>query len=445
MSTDTLIFNATVITINPNDEIIENGYIAIRDGKISEIGKLDKNNPMPQASEYFDGNGGMVLPGLINTHTHLPMTLFRGLSDDLPLSVWLNEHIFPAEAAHITPETVKWATLLGCAEILLSGTTTCCDGYFLEDYVAEAVASLGLRAVLGQGVIDFPAPGVADPARNIDHALEYVKKWKHKNSRIQPSIFCHSPYTCSAETLRNAKAAANSEGVLFQIHASETKEERENSILQHGISPIAYLDRLGILDEKTLLVHAVHSDENDIKLIADRQAAITHNPESNMKLASGIAPLYCFLESDIRVGLGTDGAASNNTMDMFRAMDITAKLHKVRTSDPTTADAHTVLKLVTLDAAKAIGLDKEIGSLEVGKKADMILVDCRVPHLTPIYHPVSHLVYSANSNDVRDVWIDGKIIVKNRNLVTINLDTVFRNIEMIAKSVRDSESRRDGT
>jgi 5-methylthioadenosine/S-adenosylhomocysteine deaminase len=194
------------------------------------------------------------------------------------------------------------------------------------------------------------------------------------------------------------------------------------------------------LDEKTLLVHAVHSDENDIKIISDRHSAIAHNPESNMKLASGIAPLYCFSESGIRLGLGTDGAASNNTMDMFRTMDIAAKLHKVRTSDPTTADAHTVLRLATIDAAKAIGLDKEIGSLEIGKKADMMIVECRVPHLTPMYHPVSHLVYSADSGDVRDVWIDGKIIVKNRNLITINLETVFQNIEVIAKSVSDGNS-----
>lgn len=438
---DTLIYNGTLITVNPDFEIIENGFIAIRDGKISDLGKLNSDNKLPEASECTNAEGCLILPGFVNTHTHLPMTLFRGLSDDLPLSVWLNEHIFPAETAFITPENVRWATMLACAEMLLSGTTTCCDGYFLEDYVAQAVESSGMRAVLAQGVIDFPAPGVHDPAQNIAHAQKYLKTWKNRSPRIHPSVFCHSPYTCSAETLKNAKALADSEGVLFQIHVSETQKECQNSILQHGISPVAYLDRLGILDDKTLLVHAVWTDENDIKIIADKHAAISHNPESNMKLGAGIAPLHKFLQSGIRVGLGTDGAASNNTMNMFRTMDMTAKLHKVSTGDPTVADAQTVLKLATIDAAKAIGLDKEIGSLEIGKKADLMIVDCRTPHLTPIYHPASHPVYAADGADVRDVWIDGRLIVKNRNLMTIDIDLVFRNIRSIAESVFDRKQR----
>jgi 5-methylthioadenosine/S-adenosylhomocysteine deaminase len=435
MRFDMIVHNGLLITVNPEFDIIDNGFIAIRDGKIARIEKQDDNTALPESAEYIDAGGGIVLPGLINTHTHLPMNLFRGLADDLPLSIWLNEHIFPAEAKHICPENVKWAAMLACSEMLLSGTTTCCDGYFLEDFVAWAVEASGMRAVLGQGVIDFPAPGISDPADNIAHAAAFVEKWKGKNSRIHPSIFCHSPYTCSAQTLKNAKTAADSSGVLFQIHAAETKQEREETILFHGLSPIAYLDHLGILDKNTLLVHAIWTDDKDIDIIAKNGVKISHNPESNMKLGSGIAPLPQFLQAGITVGLGTDGCASNNAADLFRTMGITAKLHKVNTLDPTVINARTALELATIRGAKAMGLDNDIGSLEIGKKADMIIIDTDAPHLLPMYHPTSVMVYAASGSDVRDVIIDGKLVVKDRRILVWDTDMILRHIEAIAKSV----------
>jgi 5-methylthioadenosine/S-adenosylhomocysteine deaminase len=291
MHLDTLIHNGVIVTMNPAFEIIESGAIGIQDGKIAYLGMETPESPVPGTNKSIDAKGCIVMPGLVNTHTHLPMTLFRGLADDLPLDRWLNEFIFPAEAKHVRPETVGWATLLACCEMLLSGTTTCCDGYFLEDLVATAFQESFMRGVMGQGVIDFPAPGVPDPDKNVEEAIKFVEKWKQKSPLIRPSIFCHSPYTCSEKTLKYAKKAAVDNGVLFQVHISETFKERQDCEKQHGISPVRYLDKLGLLDKNTLLVHAVWVDDTDLQVIFETGACISHVPESNMKLASGIAPV----------------------------------------------------------------------------------------------------------------------------------------------------------
>jgi len=246
------------------------------------------------------------------------MTLFRGLADDLPLSLWLDEFIFPCEAKYLTPETVRVGTLLACAEMLLSGTTTCCDGYFFEDDVASAVYKSGIRGVLGQGVIDFPAPGVPDPSDNIKNAVRFVEKWQNVSPLITPSIFCHSPYTCCQETLKKAKAASDSKGLLFQIHAAETKSEYVRIQSEQHTTPVKYLDRIGSLDENTLIVHGIWLDDDDIEIIAKRRSKVSHNPQSNMKLASGVAPVPSLITAGVTVGLGTDGCASNNDLDLFR-------------------------------------------------------------------------------------------------------------------------------
>ena len=275
--------------------------------------------------------------------------------------------------------------------MIISGTTTCCDGYFLEGDVALAVNAFGMRAVLGQGVIDYPAPGVPDPAANVETAKAYVEEWKDISSNIMPSIFCHTPYTCSEETLTKAKSVSEELGVLFQIHVAETKDERDQSLSEHQMTPIEYLDKLGILDQNTLLVHCIWLNEADIEIIAARQSNVSHNPESNMKLASGISPLSRLVNYGIPIGLGTDGCASNNNLDLFQEMDMAAKLHKASTLDPTVMDARTVLKMTTIDAARAIGLDDVIGSLEPGKQADIIIIDSNKPHLVPMYHPAAAL------------------------------------------------------
>lgn len=442
MHFDTVIHNGLIVTMNPAFEIIESGIIGIHAGKIAYLGKETPESPVPGARKKIDAKGCIVMPGLVNTHTHLPMTLFRGLADDLPLDLWLNEHIFPAEAKHIQPESVRWATLLACCEMLLSGTTTCCDGYFLEDYVATAFQGSFMRGVLGQGVIDFPAPGVPEPDKNVDEAIKFVEKWKEKSPLIRPSIFCHSPYSCSEKTLKSSKKAALDNGVLFQIHVSETFRERQNCQKQHGTSPVRYLHNLGILDKNTLLVHAVWIDDADLEIISATGACISHVPESNMKLASGIAPLPKILNAGITTGLGTDGCASNNTLDLFTTMDVCAKLHKVNTLDPTDVDARTVLEMATISGAKSIGLGNITGSLEIGKAADIIIIDIQKPHLTPIYSPVSHLVYAVNGSDVTDVLIAGKPVVKKRKITVLNTDKIIERIKKLSTFIGQSSDQR---
>jgi 5-methylthioadenosine/S-adenosylhomocysteine deaminase len=445
MQLDTLIVNGVLITVNPDFEIIENGWIGIKDGQIVMVQSHRPDLSLPCALETIDADGGIVMPGLVNTHTHLPMSLFRGLADDLPLMTWLNDHIFPAEAAFIQPESVYTGTLLACAELLLSGTTTCCDGYFYEHFCTQAVSLSGLRAILGQGVIDYPAPGVADPSENISAASEFIQCWQNVNPLIQPSIFCHSPYTCSGETLRKAKDIARSTGSLFQIHAAETRSEYDLIQNRHKLSPIAYLDSLNILDSRTLLVHAIWLDDADIGIVARSGAAVSHAPESAMKLGSGIAMVPEFIQANIRIGLGTDGCASNNNQDMFQEMDTAAKLHKVSTLNPQALKSRTVLEMATIGGAKAIGMDRIIGSLVPGKQADLLIVDTNAPHMTPLYHPESHIVYAASGSDVRDVMIGGKWRVKSRNLVSLNLDEILDQAYLEGKRIQEWRTRRETT
>jgi 5-methylthioadenosine/S-adenosylhomocysteine deaminase len=411
MAYDLVIHNGTIVTVNEAFEIIPDGLLCAKAGKLECIEPLDDSQSIPAADETIDAGGGLVMPGLVNTHTHLPMTLFRGLADDLPLDIWLNEYIFPAESVHLNPERVRWGSLLACTEMLLSGTTTCCDGYFYENMVAEAVQASGMRAVLAQGVIDFPAPGVPEPKDNLKIPEAFIARLQNQTSLISPSVFCHSAYTCSAETFRN---------------------ECQRIQDEHHCTPIQYLDQLEILDENTLLIHCVWLTAEDIAIIASRKACISHNPESNAKLASGIAPVPEILRSGIPVGLGTDGCASNNNLDLFHEMDMAAKLHKAATSDPTTMDARTVVEMATIGGARAIGLGKHIGSLEVGKAADVIIIDTSVPHLAPIYHPESHIVYAAKSSDVRDVVVNGCVRVRNRNVLSLDVEEIMAKVREIA-------------
>lgn len=436
MNFDIVIYNGVIVTVNPDFDIIDDGLVCIKDGKLKRVETGSGDLPLPEAQETIDAGGGIIMPGLVNTHTHLPMTLFRGLADDLPLAKWLNEYIFPAEEKHIRPETVRLGTLAACAEMILSGTTTCCDGYFFEEDVAAAVNETGLRAVLGQGVIDFPAPGVPHPADNVKNALKFVQKGQSISPLITPSIFCHSPYTCSETTLKKAKNAAAAEDVLFQIHIAETQSEYDQIQAQQRATPIKYLDNIGILDKNTLLVHCVWLDDDDLEIIAQRRAKVSHNPESNMKLASGIAPVPKLLTAGITVGLGTDGCASNNDLDLFREMDTAAKLHKVNVLDPTVMDAGTVLKMATIGSARAIGLEKDIGSLEVGKQADIIIIDTFKPHLLPLYNPVSQIVYAAQGSDVQDVIVNGKFLLKDRRLLTIELEGILKKMADIGAVVK---------
>ncbi len=436
MSLDLLIHGGSVITVNRNFDVIENGMIGVSGDTIALVSKQAENDPLPEAGRYIDARGGIVMPGLVNTHTHLPMTLFRGMADDLPLHEWLNEHMFPAEAAVITAETAGDGALLACAEMLLSGTTTCCDGYFQEAAVAEAVLAAGMRAVLGCGVIDFPAPGVPNPAENVAHAAAYCRDLTGVSPLVTPSIFCHSPYTCSRETLTRAKETASKLGVLFQIHVAETRFERDQFLAEHQKTPVAYLDGLALLDKNTLLAHGIWVDAVDIETIARRKASVSVTTESEMKLASGIAPVPEYLAAGVPLGLGTDGAASNNDLDMFREMDMTAKLHKARLLDPTTMDARSIITLATRRGAEAIGLGEKTGSLETGKQADIIILDTRRPHLIPRYSSVSHTVYAARGSDVRNVMVAGRLLVEEGRLLSLSLDEVIDRVQAIGKEIK---------
>ena len=441
MDFDAVIHNGILVTVDERMRIIQKGWIGIQAGIIRAVEVSLPDMAPPDSRLTIDADGGIVMPGLVNTHTHLPMSLFRGLADDLPLMTWLNDHIFPAEARFINPESVRRSTLLACAEMLLSGTTCCCGGYFHEDTVARAVAETGLRAVLAQGVIDFPAPGVPDPAKNITHARNYTRRWKNLSRLITPSLFCHAPYTCSDGTLKAAKAAADELGLLFQVHVAETRFERDQSIKEKGLSPVAHLDRLGILDQQTLMAHCVWVDESEIGIIAARRCGVAHCPESNMKLASGIAPVTGMRSAGVTVSLGTDGCASNNNLDLFGEMGTAAKLHKMATGDPTTLDAASVLKMATIDGARSIGLADRIGSLETGKQADIIIIDTRKPHLTPMYHPESHIVYAAGGADVRHVMVAGTPVVRDRHLLTIDIGEVMDRVNDIARDIRSTLNR----
>ncbi|MGW8222963.1 MAG: amidohydrolase [Syntrophobacteria bacterium] len=436
MEADLLISGDFVLTFNEGKEILEKGAVAVTGDGIVAVGETSRLAEEIEAKEELDASGCLVMPGLINLHTHAAMSCFRGLADDLPLQEWLHEHIFPAEATYVSEENVYWATLLAVVEMIKSGTTTFCDGYFYEDGAARAVAASGIRAVLGQGVVDFPAPGVPDPRINLKAAEAFVFRWQGKSSRLMPSIFCHSPYTCSPATLMGAKDICREHEVFFQIHLAETRTEVEETLQRYGHRPVHHLANLGLLDAQTICHHAVMVNEEEIELLAHSGVGVSHNPESNMKLASGVAPLPRMLAAGVKVGLGTDGCASNNNLDIFQEMDTAAKLHKVHQGDPALSSALQVAAMATKGGAAALGMTQVLGSLEPGKKADLIVIDLNQPHLTPMYEPCSHLVYAARGADVRDVVIDGSIIMRERRLLDIDEQEVMAKVRTIAEGIR---------
>ena len=424
------------MTMSAGMEIIEDSIIGIKDGLIVKISqKKDSGSNAFSAKETIDASGCIVMPGLVNTHTHLPMVCFRGMADDLPLMKWLNEHIFPAEARFVNKKMVYDGATLAMAEMILSGTTTFCDGYFFEDAITEAVSVAGMRAVVSQGFSDFIMPDKSSFEKMMAAAKRFVTRWQPYAPMITPAYFCHSPYTCSPATLVRVKEAAREAGILYLIHLLENKDEIDTILNRYGKKPVRHLLDLGVLDEQTVAVHCNWLTEEDIAVFADLGVKVSHNPESSMKLAAGVAPVPEMLKHGIKVGLGTDGSASNNDLDMFREMDTAAKIHKVTSLDPTVMSAETVLKMATIDGAKVLGLDKLIGSIETGKRADIILVDMNQPHLTPLYNCYSQLVYAARGADVKTSIINGRIVMKDRHLLTIDLQAAMKNVRAIATDI----------
>ena len=431
---DIIIEGGTLLTMSETMDVIDNPVIGIKDGKIVFIkhGDIDRANSYT-ANKVLSAHGSLIMPGLINTHTHLPMVCFRGLADDLPLMDWLNNHIFPAESKFVTREMVYRGAMLAIAEMILSGTTTFCDAYFYESEVARAAFDSGMRAIVSQGFIDFPKP--TDPTRIADIAERFISKWQPKSPLIIPALACHSPYTCSPETLTSVKAAARRADVLYSVHVSETKEEVAIVRERFGKTPLQHLKDMDILDERTVAVHCIWIEDHELEILQSLNVKVSHNPESSMKLAAGCAPVPILIQKGITVGLGTDGSASNNDLDMFREMGTAAKLHKVIQMDSTVMDAKTVLKMATINGAKALGLEDRIGSIEPGKLADLIIVDTKKPHLAPMHNYYSQLVYAASGADVKTSIIGGKVVMHNRELTLVDLPSIMQEVRNIAKLI----------
>ena len=415
------------------DPPIKTNYcIALQGNIIRHIGPANEFNT-GKAKTVINGHGQLALPGLINGHCHAAMTLFRGLADDLSLADWLNKHIFPAEARHVTPDMVYWCSKLAAAEMILSGTTTVADSYFYEHHAAKAFTDAGLRAVAAQGVIDFPAPGVPDPGKNIDHAAEFLAQWQN-HPLIHPAVFAHSPYTCSSETLVAAKKLAHAEKTLLFIHTAETEQEASMIQGKQGDSPLRHLHKLGILDAETVCIHAVWLDDQDLDIIAETGSSIVVCPQSNLKLASGITQLQAMLARGIRVGIGTDGAASNNRLDMIREMDICAKLHKLRDLDPVAVPASTIVNMATSKGASVLGLHKKVGQLKMGKQADIILINLDTPHIQPM-HGSNLPFYAAQGSDVQTVLINGEIVMQERKILNFDLKETLEQVRRLANQI----------
>jgi len=432
---DLLIYDAMVLTMEKDGAWFCPGYVFIKENKIKAI---DKGRPteslFSQAQKVIKATDRLVMPGLINAHNHAAMSLLRGVADDLPLNKWLHEYIFPIESTFVNEEFVYWGTLLAGWEMLSTGTTCFADGYFCEDGAVKACNDLGIRAILAQGIIDLPAPGVPEPEQNIAQAEQFLKKWQGYSDLIIPALFAHAPYTCSASTLKRAKQLAQTYQTFLFIHVAESKWEVEQIKKEHGLTPVAYLESLGILDEKTVIVHANWVSEEDIKIIRNTGVGVVHNPESNLKLASGLCPVPKLLLKNIPVALGTDGPASNNNLDMFQEMNTTAKIHKVSYLDPTIMPAKSVLEMATIIPSSIFKLNT--AKLKENAIADIIIINLKQPHLFPIYNPYCHLVYAVDGADVETVIVNGKVLVEDKRLISVDIEKIKYEVLNLATQIK---------
>ncbi len=438
---DVLIKNGTLVTMDKGRRILKNFSIGVEGGRIVEISQKIKG----EADFVVDASKKIVLPGLINAHTHLPMTLLRGVADDLPLDKWLREVIWPIEAG-LEDKHVYAGSLLGCLEMIKTGTTCFNDMYFFIDEIARAVGEAGMRGVLSWAMIDGgdeeKGKRLAAEGERLIKRCQQAKS-KDKHGRVRVFLGPHAPYTCSEGLLIRAKELADKYKTGVHIHVAETKKEVEDSIKAKGKRPFEYLDSIGFLGGNVLAAHSTWASKKEIGIMRARGVKVAHNPTCNMKLASGVANVPEYVKSGVVVALGTDGPASNNNLDMFEDMKICALLHKLNTGDPSAVPAEQVLEFATINGAKALGLQDEIGSLEVGKKADIILVDTNVPNLTPFTNPVSHLVYAASGSDVDTMLVDGKMIMEHKQLRTLDQEEVLSFAAEQAKDLLSKTGRAD--
>ncbi|NOX63352.1 MAG: amidohydrolase family protein [Chloroflexi bacterium] len=446
---DTLLVGGAVVTMNAKWDIFDPGAVAIDGSDIVAVGPVARVRQIVKAENEIDCSGQIIIPGLVNAHTHAAMTLLRGLVDDLRLDVWLLGYMMPVEREFVGPDFCDVGTRLACAEMLLSGVTTFNDMYYFEEEVARATADVGMRAVLGQTILKFPAPD----AESYDHGLErcrsFIEGWKD-HPLITPAVAPHAPYTSTAEILQAATSLALEFDVPLHIHLSETALEVQNAERDFGAPPIEYVYEQGLFNAKVIAAHCVHITRGEIPLLADHGAGVAHNPSSNLKLASGFAPVQQMRAAGVPVGIGTDGPASNNDLDMFEEVRLASFLPKAVTGDPTALPAREAFAMATIEGARALHMDAIIGSLEVGKRADIVVVDQDGVHSTPRFHLsdaniYGHLIYAAKSEDVRHVWVHGRQLVRDRELLTIDLPALRARAIEIAARINAFMTEREGS
>jgi 5-methylthioadenosine/S-adenosylhomocysteine deaminase len=436
---DLVVEGRWVLTMDAADTIVENGAVAVNDGVIVAVGPAGEIDDRYAAAERIAGGNRIVMPGLINGHSHAAMTLLRGVADDLELMTWLNDYIFPAEVEFVDPEFVRIGTELACWEMIRGGTTTFVDMYYFPDVIAEVVDACGMRALISTTVIGQRSPDGEGAADDIADGREYVARWKGKNPRITPIYGPHANYTLDEEQLRATRTAANEAGVSVSIHLSESPFEVEYSKNTYGTTSIEFLDSIGFFEGTTTIgAHVVWPTEPEIRILAERKVGVIHNPTSNMKISSGVSPVTEMLRAGVRVGLGTDGAASNNDLDMWEEMRLAAFLQKVDRMDPTVLPASAVLRMATAGGAEAIGMADTIGSLEPGKRADLIQVSFDDVHFVPTYDVVSHLVYVADEQDVATTVVDGRVLMRDGEVLTVDTDRVRREATALAARIQSA-------
>jgi 5-methylthioadenosine/S-adenosylhomocysteine deaminase len=419
-----IVTNGVVVTGDAAGRVIPAGAVAVDGADIVAVDTAAAIAKQFRGAETLDAGGGIIAPGLINTHTHAPMVLYRGLADDLALMDWLNKYIFPAEAKTVSPEFVRDGTRLAALEMIQSGTTTYADMYYFEEEIAKETKAAGLRGVLGQTVIQFPVADAKTPAEGLARAEAFITAYKN-DPLITPAVAPHAMYTLDGQTLTAARALAQKHGVPTLIHLAETADEAKTSQERYKMSPVAFLDSLGFLGAGVLAAHGVWVSDAEVSLLASRGVGISHNPESNMKLASGTAPVPAYLKANAALGLGTDGAASNNDLDMFESMRTASLLHKLQSGDPRVVSASEALMMATRGGARALGMERQIGSLEPRKRADLIVVSTSGARQTPLYDPISHLVYVARGTDVQLTVVHGKVLMRNRQMLTLDETAVL--------------------
>ena len=435
---DMMISGGIVVTMDGGRAIYQDGSVAVRGDSIVAVGPRGEVEARYRGAQVIDARGKLVLPGFVNGHTHVPMTLFRGIHDDVTLNDWLYKYIFPAEAKNVNEDFVRWGTRLAAAEQIRAGVTTFADMYYFEDAVAEETKAAGMRGVLGETFVDFPAPDNKSEAEMLAYTEKFLKRWQG-DALIHAAPAPHSIYTCSTKTLQDAAELARKYHAPILIHVSEMKKEWDDSLKNNGMSPVQYLEKIGVLGPDVVAAHCIFVDEADRKVLASRQVGCVHNPSSNMMIASGVSPVPEMRAAGVAVGLGTDGpAGSNNDLDLMEEIDLAAKLAKISKMDPLALNAKAVVEMATIDGARALHMEKEIGSLEAGKKADVVLISLQEPNAVPMYDVYAQIAYSLKGSDVETVVIGGRVVMRERKLLTIDEPRVLEKAREYGKSVKVS-------